>query len=202
MQRALLKLSVIFPPLGMLVPVIWSLFVPGYSSIGQQMSELEMVHGAVAAGTRIGALIAGLSIVAFGLALLLRNPLRMPFTAAFALLFGVSMMSNGVFIMGSSLHGLYGIGLSVALTPALFAAEFPRSAEAEGPDRISLLASVVCLFYMWLLLTGLDPSATKGLTQRLACLPLFGWHSYASIKMLNRLPRDTLQTSTSVRSLG
>jgi len=60
----------------------------------------------------------------------------MPFTAVAAFVFGASMISNAVFTMGSPLHGLYAIGLSVILAPAFFAAE-----ERNSLDRISLLAA-------------------------------------------------------------
>jgi hypothetical protein len=185
LTRLLLKLSAVCPLLGMLLPMIWALFVPGYSSVGQHMSELELLHGPVAAVVRAGALVSGLSIVAFGLALLLRAP-RMPFTAVSAVIFGISMISNAVFTMGSPLHGLYAIGLSVILVPAFFAAESAREAPGRVADTWSLLAASLNLIYMWMLMTRLDPQAIHGLTQRLACFPMFGWFSYASLRLLGR----------------
>jgi len=168
---------------------------PGYSSISQHMSELEVLHWPAEMATRIGALLSGLSIVGFGIALVLEKHARMPFTAGAAVVFGASMMSNGIFVMGSPLHGFYAIGLSVVLIPAFFAAEFPRNAGTERPDMLSLVASVLVLAYMWLLMTGLDPAATRGLTQRLAVLPMFGWFSYASVKLLDHRSRSSALVS-------
>jgi Protein of unknown function (DUF998) len=181
--RILLKLSTIFPLVGMLLPMLLGLFQPGYSSISQHMSDLETLHGTAAMATRVGALISGVSIVAFGLALLLKRSARMPFTAGASFIFGASMVSNGIFVVGSPLHGLYAIGLSSILVPAFFGAEYPHRSGAAGSDRLSLSASGLILLYMWLLMTGLDPAAFRGLTQRLAVLPMFGWFSYASIKI-------------------
>jgi Protein of unknown function (DUF998) len=169
----------------MLTPMVFGFFEPRYSSISQHMSELELLHGSAAMATRAGALVSGFSIIVFGGALLLERASRMPFTAGAALVFGASMVSNGIFVMGSPLHGLYAIGLSVILVPAFFAAENRSRSGVMGPDRISLLASALILVYMWLLMTGLDPAATRGLTQRLAVFPMFGWFYYASVKMLN-----------------
>jgi hypothetical protein len=183
MSRILLKLSSVLPWLGMLVPMAAGWLVPGYSSVGQHMSELELVGGAAAWATRAGALLAGLAIIGFGVALLLRAP-RMPFTAAAALVFGLSMASNGVFTMGSPLHGLYAVGMSVILVPALFAAESPDAAGRK--DWLSLSAAGLNLLYMWALLTKLDPAAIHGLTQRLACVPMFGWFGYASLRLLRQ----------------
>jgi Protein of unknown function (DUF998) len=187
LRRVLLKLSAVLPLLGMLIPMVFGFFQPGYSSISQHMSELEALHGSVAMATRVGSLATGLSIVFFSVALLWEKSSRMPFTAAAALVFGASMMSNGIFVFGSPLHGLHAIGLSSILVPAFFAAEYPRTSGALSTDRLSLIASALILIYMWLLMTGLDPAATRGLTQRLAVVPLFGWYTYASIKML-RMP--------------
>lgn len=136
----------------------------------------------------------GLSIIAFGVGLLADRSSRMPFTAASALVFGVSMMSNGIFVMGGPLHGLYGIGLAAVLVPAFFAAEFPRGSGTRGADTLSLSASTLVLIYMWMLMTGLDPVVTKGLTQRLACVPMFGWFSYASLKLLGYWSPSTRST--------
>lgn len=186
MNRTLLKISTIGPIVGMLLPMIAGWLTPGYSSISQHMSELEMISGAASIATRTGSLISGFTIVLFGIALLAARSRRMPFTAGAALIFGVSMISNGVFTMGSPLHGLYAIGLSNVLTPALFAAERQRDPGATDVDLLSLTASVLSLVYMWALITGVEPVATHGLTQRLACIPLFGWYSYASMKLLDR----------------
>jgi len=168
----------------MLIPMTCGFLQPGYSSISQHMSELESLRGTVALATRVGALVSGVSIAAFGVALLLERSARLPFTAGAALVFGASMMSNGIFVTGSPLHGLYAIGLSAILIPAFFAAEYPNSSGAIGSDKVSLIASALILTYMWLLMTGLDPAATRRLTQRLAVFPMFGWFSYASMKML------------------
>ncbi len=183
MRRVLVRLCAPFPLLGMLIPMIFGFFQPGYSSISQHMSELELLHGSAAIATRAGALVSGVSIVVFGVALLLERASRMPFTAGSALVFGASMMSNGIFVMGSPLHGLHAIGLSAILVPAFFAAEYPDRSGVRSPDRLSLVASALILVYMWLLMTGLDPAAMRGLTQRLAVVPMFGWFYYAGVKL-------------------
>ncbi|UPG89469.1 DUF998 domain-containing protein [Luteibacter aegosomaticola] len=175
MTKAILRATMVLPLLGMLIPMLVGFFVPGYSSIQQHMSELELLSPDIAMSCRVGAVIAGGSIMAFAVALLLQGGSRYAFTALTAVIFGVSMVSNGIFTMGSPLHGLYAIGLSVILCPAFFAAE-----RGKGRDVVSLIAAFLVLVYMWALMTGLDPAATKGLTQRLTTLPMFGWFGYAS----------------------
>jgi len=176
-RKFLLRQAVWLPLGGMLLPMFIGFLVPGYSSIRQHMSELELLSSGVSLVTRLGALLSGLSIIGFAVALLMRKP--MMFTAVSAFVFGLSIVSNGVFKMGSPLHGLYAIGLSVIVVPAFFAAEGPKPA-----DRFSLFISTIALIYMWALMTGIDPSATRGLTQRLATIAMFGWSGYASFILL------------------
>ena len=128
----------------------------------------------------------GVAILAFALAVLLRKPAPMPFTACLAAVFGVSMISNGVFVMGSPLHGLYAIGLAIVVVPAVFAAELRQDADGNGPDQLSLWAAALILIYMWANLTGSDIAAIRGLTQRLGSIIMFGWFSYASVRLLHR----------------
>jgi Protein of unknown function (DUF998) len=179
MRNLLLRQALVLPLAGMLIPMIMGFFLPGYSSIHQHMSELELQSPVVASVCRAGAFISGVSIMGFAVALVVATQRRMPFTAIMAFIFGVSMVSNGVFTMGSPLHGLYAIGLSVILVPALFAAEGNRPIE-----RTSLVISSLVLIYMWALMTGLDPAITRGLTQRLITIPMFGWFCYASFRLL------------------
>lgn len=178
MIRTLLRLAVVLPLAGMLVPMLVGLFVPGYSSIHQYMSELELLSPTISMGCRVGAMVSGLAIVGFAIALVARCGEKMPFTALASLIFGISMVSNGVFTMGSPLHGLYAIGPTVILCPAFFAAE-----RGDRGDWISLLAFLV-LVYRWALMTGLDPAATRGLTQRLITIPMLAWFGYASLPLL------------------
>ncbi|HTV85817.1 MAG TPA: DUF998 domain-containing protein [Dyella sp.] len=178
MRQILLRFATVLPLLGMLIPMMAGLFAPGYSSIHQHMSELELLSPSIALACRFGAIISGLSIMGFALALVLQQESRMLFTAGMAVIFGISMIANGIFTMGSPWHGMYAIGLSIILVPAFFAAESNRN------DRISLVVSSITLVYMWALMTGIDPKPIHGLTQRIATIPMFGWFSYASLTLL------------------
>ncbi|WP_266181909.1 DUF998 domain-containing protein [Dyella humicola] len=181
MRTLLLRQAVVLPLAGMLIPMLVGFFLLGYSSIHQHMSELELQSPAASMACRAGGFIAGISIIGFALALVSKDRQRLPFTSVAAFVFGISMVSNGVFTMGSPLHGLYAIGMSVILVPAFFAAERDRPT-----DHISLAAAALVLIYMWALLTGVEPAATKGRTQRLVVIPMFGWFGYASLKLLER----------------
>jgi hypothetical protein len=198
LNHPLLRQARYLPLAAMLVPVAASWFVPGYSSVSRHMSELEMLGGPVSAITRVAAIVSGASILLFGLGLLGYSR-RYAFTALTAAVFGLSMVSNGVFVMGSPLHGLFGVGLVAVLGPAYFVAESHGIGLPPRARAWLLAASLLTLGYMWLMFSGLDPSPYRGLTQRLAVLVMFGWYSLASVELLRR-PASADQRSGRLRA--
>lgn len=163
----------------MLVPILIAFFLPGYSSISQHISEVALLDHPIARIQRGAALVTGVSIVLFGAWLLLAKDSK--YTAIAALLFGATMISNGVFVMGSPLHGLYGLGFFMVLVPAFFAAEI---APANSWLRnLSMFVALIIMLYLWLMLSGFDPQAFRGLTQRIATLIIFGWYAVASYSL-------------------
>lgn len=168
-------------PLGaMLVPILIAFFLPGYSSISQHISEVALLDHPVALIQRGAALVTGISIALFGIGLFLAKGSK--YTAIAAFVFGVSMISNGVFVMGSPLHGLYGLGFFMVLVPAFFAAEV---APTHGSLRnLSMFVALVIMFYLWLMLSGFDPLAFRGLTQRTATLIIFGWYAVVGYSLV------------------
>lgn len=188
----------IFVPLAMIAPILVGLFVADYNSVAQHMSELELRTDWIAWVVRFGAGVSGLSIMLFAVGCFLLpqentsgvdqgGGVRFSFTGLVAMLFGVGMVSNGVFIIGSPLHGLYGLPIFSVLVPAFFVAEYARTAAADiWPTwftGFSLLVALLALIYMWALLVGFDPAAYRGLTQRTSTLVSFGWYAAVAFAM-------------------
>ena len=192
-MRDLAIKQTLFLPFGVMVTLMLVGFaVPGYSSISQQLSELGLLGGYPLALESVSAIIVGTSIIAFSAALVRHPSGRFSFTILTSMLFGISMLCNGIFSMGSPLHGLYGIGFFSILTPVLFVAELNTTGLASNISVASRFAAVAILFYLWLTVTGFDPKGFHGLTQRVAIIPIIGWYSYASyvlqIKKPTRVP--------------
>ena len=184
MDRFLIRQAA-YLPLGMMLAVIlWALFVPGYSSVVQHMSELQLLQHPIASATRIIPVVVGLSVMAFGVGILFQSRGAMVFTAATALVFGAANTSNGIFISGNPLHGLYGLAMFYVLVPACFAAELPHTPLKRRAVTVSLAVSFFSLTYFWLQFSNLDPHGFRGLTQRVAVLILTGWYTYAAIFLL------------------
>lgn len=196
MKHVLIRQSLVVPQMAMLVPMLMALGAPQYSSMSQHVSELQLLHHPVATVMRIAPVISGLSVLLFGIGAYLIAPPRFAFTALTSAAVAVNFISGGIFPAGSPLHGLYGIGLFLALVPACFAAEAGLGRDVV---RVSLFAAVMTMAYLWLNLSGLDPY--RGLTQRIALFLIFGWYAYASYQLL-RLLGPANAGSVSTKSLN
>lgn len=187
--QVLVRQAQLFPLAAMLVTIVAGLFVPHYSSMTQHVSELGVIAHPAAAVMPVAAIVAGASVVVFGLGLWLHPSRSFRFTSVAAVVFGVSFISAGIFPTGTALHGLYGLTMFYVLVPACFAAELPPHLRTGLAVPVSLAAACLSLIYMWGLLSGLEPHALRGLTQRLAILVIFGWYPFASAVLLRESVR-------------
>ncbi|HWU76862.1 MAG TPA: DUF998 domain-containing protein [Rhodanobacter sp.] len=178
MKSLLIKQAIVIPLAAMLVPILLAFFLPGYSSISQHISEVELLDNPIATIQRIAVIVTSVSIVLFGVGVFRVSSGRMGFTAVIAVIAGLSFASNAAFIMGSPLHGLYGLGgFSMVLVPAFFAAEIQQLVGSRRIRQLSLLVTTILMAYLWLMLAGFDPAHFRGLTQRLITVVYYGWFS-------------------------
>lgn len=180
MKLLLIRQAIVIPLGAMLVPILIAFSLPGYSSLSQHISEVALLEHPIALVQRAAALTAGVSILLFSVGLILAPIGIFGFSAFAATLVGASMISNGVVVMGSPLHGLYGLGIFMTLVPAFFATEFSASFGPQPICKVSMAVAVFTLLYFWLMLSGLDPEGFRGLSQRIATVVIFGWYSLAA----------------------
>lgn len=185
MRHPALQQALYFPFGAMLFLALFGLAVPGYHTLSQHMSELGLLAGWPARVVQAMAAISGASILIFSMALLGQGR-RFAFTALTSSLFGVCMLSNGLFTTGSPLHGMYGIGMFSVLTPLLFLSELGGSASVRM-HRVSRWIALIGMVYLWMMVCGLDPAPYRGLTQRLAALPAFAWYALAVLELRTRV---------------
>jgi hypothetical membrane protein len=183
-SNTLIKQAQFIPFTAMLITILAGFMVPGYASFSQHVSELGIINHPAAAIMPIAAIIAGASICLFGLGLLLHKSKAFGFSALTAIIFGISFASAGIYPTGTAMHGLYGLTMFYVLVPACFAAELPSANRTRFLVNVSLLAALLPLIYMWGLLSGLEPHAYRGFTQRLGILVIFGWYPVASYMLL------------------
>jgi Protein of unknown function (DUF998) len=158
-----------------LVPLPWFLawttiggvLLPQYSPISQHASELLGAGGAAALCLKVAAIGSGTALVAFGAGLWALTGRTVAVGALAWVLFGLSMISNGLWPMGSPMHGLYAIGMATLVAPALSHIEVSSWLPDRRQYALTALVSAAGILYLWLNLTGNDPQATRGFTQRL-----------------------------------
>ncbi|MDX1442851.1 MAG: DUF998 domain-containing protein [Gammaproteobacteria bacterium] len=184
MRKVLLLQVAYLPVCAMALLIAWAFFVPHYSSVSQHLSELQLLEHPIALATRFLPVVVGLSIMVFGIAVLIHDSPRMPFTGATALVFGAANASNGLFVAGDPRHGLYGLAMFFILVPACYAGEIGSRKDHRLAINLSLATSVFLLIYTWLQFSGLDPHGYRGLTQRIAVLVIFGWYTFAAFELL------------------
>ena len=140
---------------------------PGYSAISQQVSELTLKPGLPHLMANIGALGCGAGFCLFSIGLWRATQRAFSFGAVAWLIFGVSILSNGIWPMGGPRHGLYGIGIISLLAPTLSLIELRVLRDTPTAYFITVCVSLSVCLYLWLNLTGFDPAQAKGLTQRI-----------------------------------
>lgn len=203
MSHFMIRQAQFVPLATVLMVIVTGVLIPGYSSVSQHMSEIGTLDRPVARVLHFGAMVAGASVVLFGIGLKVRHPKAFNFTALAAITFGIAYFASGIFHSGSPLHGLYGLTALYVLVPAFFAAELPAQMRSPFIVRTSLLAALLSLCYMSFMYAGVEPDAVRGITQRLAALVIFGWYPVASHWLLRTSARSSESTVADVaRAVG
>lgn len=139
---------------------------PGCSATAQHVSELTTTPGLPHVLTNVAALGSGAAFVLFAVGLWIETGRTVSFGSACWAAFGVSMISNGLWPMGSPLHGLYALGILNLVAPALSLLELRGLRDRTVAVAVTVFASLAGVVYLWLNLTGNDPEGYRGLTQR------------------------------------
>ncbi|MEO0956803.1 MAG: DUF998 domain-containing protein [Pseudomonadota bacterium] len=96
--------------------------------------------------------------------------------AAFCwILFGISMIANGIWPMGGPMHGLYIIGIFNILALALTLIDVNDDGLTRRLRGATVFVSLMSVTYLWILLNGFDPEGYSGLTQRLFASIGYAW---------------------------
>jgi hypothetical membrane protein len=180
-------------PLYFFVPVlIAGILTADYNAISQHASEITLTDNLTAITVlNTGAILTGLSCILLSIGLIRVSKKRSLLSAILLLIFGISMISNGLYPMGNPMHGFYGIGLSMMILPFVSCYEFKGSSIDKKYFPITIIAGLVIFIYFWSMLVGLDPAEYRGLTQRIASVVIFGWVAYLAFETIKTLPNKT-----------
>lgn len=139
---------------------------PGYSPLAQHASELTQKPGIPHWLVNLAALGTGLGFCLFAVGLWRATGRRVSVGALSWFLFGIAMASNGIWPMGSPLHGLYSLGIINLIAPSLALIETPTLRDKPNAYALTVFVSLAGILYLWLNISGNDPDGYRGLTQR------------------------------------
>ncbi|MFT6815786.1 MAG: putative membrane protein [Sphingobacteriales bacterium] len=188
----LLIKQAILSPLYFFVPVlIAGILTAEYSAISQHASEITLTDNLTAKTIlNAGAILTGLSCILLSIGLIRISRRKNLFSAILLIVFGVSMISNGLYPMGDPMHGFYGIGLSLMILPFVSCYEFKGTPINKKYFSITIGAGLIIFIYFWSMLVGFDPAEYRGLTQRIASMVIFGWIAYLAYEIIKALPNN------------
>lgn len=153
-------------PAWLIITTIAGLIANDYSPIVSHVSVMTLQDNFAHLLANIAALVSGTAIILFGIGLW-RHSNRIFSGGAFCwILFGVSMIANGIWPMGGPMHGLYIIGIFNILAPALAMMDVRDPVLRDRLYGITVFVSLSSVLYLWILLNGFDPDGYSGLTQR------------------------------------
>lgn len=177
-MKYLIKQAIIIPIFYFIPVLVAGLLVENYDLVKQHASEITISNFYYAKLIiNIGFILTGLSIILFALGII-GNLKKLYISSILLIIFGLSMVSNGLYPMGNNMHGFYGIGLSQMLLPFVVCYELKNENIKKLFFNISLITGFVIFIYFWTMIIGFDPSNYKGLTQRVASAFIFGWLAY------------------------
>lgn len=193
-MRYLIKQAILIPVF-FFVPVFLAGFLTeGYDLISQHASEITLTDfDSAKAVINSGAILCGISCILLAIGAIL-NFKKFYLSSILLIVFGVSMLSNGIYPMGTMMHGFYGIGLTLMILPFVASYELKNENIKKAFFTITLVSGFVIFIYLWSMLVGLDPSNYRGLTQRLASVFIFGWLAYFAYTLnglLSKIPSST-----------
>jgi hypothetical membrane protein len=192
-MKILIKQTIILPALFFIPVFVSGYLVDGYNPISQHASEITLTKFETPkAILNIGAILTGLSCILFAFGTLLLSYKRLLLSSILIFIFGISMISNGLFPMGNPMHGFYGIGLSLIMLPFVCCYEMKNVIKEKRFFRLSIFSGIIIFIYFWSMLIGLDPENYRGLTQRLASVVIFGWIAYAA----HAINKNSIEVST------
>jgi hypothetical membrane protein len=191
-QRWLLTAGLIPLPWFLIWVSLAGVLSPGYDAITQHASELTKQPGLPHLLFNVSGIGVGVGFCLFSVGLWRATGKAFSFGAAAWFVFGVSMLSNGIWPMGNRLHGLYAVGIINLVAPVLSLLELRQLRDIRSAYIITVFVSVAAIVYLWLNLTGLDPEWARGLTQRLFSSTNSLWPAVIAIILL----RPTAQAAS------
>ncbi len=153
-------------PIWLILSTVAGFFASDYNAVASHVSVMTLTPGMAHMIANLAALGAGATLILFGIGIWQLSGRRIAVGALGWIIFGISMLANGIWPMGGPMHGLYIIGIFNIIAPALSLLEVRDDILRTRLLGVTVFVSVSSVLYLWLLLNGFDPDGYQGLTQR------------------------------------
>jgi hypothetical protein len=172
--------------------IIWSasivniglgVVIPDFDFVAKSISYVALEDPIYAYIHRIADIIIGLSMCGFAFAMQLLSLNRFSTAMLATSLFGISMISAGIWTLETPLHLLYNLSIFMIIVPMAFALEFKNVIKSSVFESLSVAVTVLHVFMFWLIYAGFIPQEINGLIQRLWAIPTMGWFGIAAYKL-------------------
>ncbi len=161
-------------------------FAPGYNPLAQHASELLQAPTPASICARIAAIGSGVGFVAFAIGVWRESGRRIAVGAICWMIFGISMLTNGLWPMGHPMHGFYTIGIANIIAPAMSHIELSAWSANRRAYAVTAVVSIGAIVYLWLNVVGVDPEGLRGLTQRVFSSINSLWPFLVALYLLRR----------------
>ena len=181
MKEFLIKQGIYLPIVYFGTVIIAGFFATDYTHIGQHASELGINDNQTAVIIfNVGAFITGVSMIFYGIGLILKFRGHFSITSILTILFGITFLFGACYKIGSPWHSLYGLGISIVMLPFVFLYEVKSYQLDRLTKLISIISAIFIFIYIWAMVVKLDRMEQRGLTQRLFGIFTFGFISYSA----------------------
>lgn len=159
------------------------IIIPGFDFVSKSISYVALEAPIYAYTHRVADIIIGLSMCGFAISMQLKSTNRFSTAMLATLLFGISMISAGIWTLETPLHLLYNLSIFMIIAPIAFALEFKNIIKSSAFESICVAVTVLHVFMFWLIYAGFIPQEFNGLIQRLWAIPTMGWFGIAAYKL-------------------
>lgn len=160
------------------------IIIPGFDVFAKSISFVAL-EAPIYAYTHRGAdIVIGLSMCCFAFGVLRTTQSRFSSASLSSFLFGVSMVSAGIWTLESPLHLLYNLSIFMIIVPIAVALEFKNIVQSQIFENACVAVTVLHVLIFWLIYAGFIPQEYNGLVQRLWAIPTMGWFGVAAYFLL------------------
>ncbi|MGO2127546.1 MAG: DUF998 domain-containing protein [Pseudoalteromonas prydzensis] len=160
--------------------------IPDFDFFAKSISYVALEAPLYAYTHRTANIIIGLSMCGFAFGIYRTSQSRISSASLSCFLFGISMISAGIWTLETPLHLLYNLSIFMIILPIAFSLEFKNIIKSQSFENVCVGVTVLHVLMFWLIYAGFIPQDYNGLIQRVWAIPTMGWFGVAAYMLSSR----------------